>query len=136
MPDAVGFIGLGNMGGPMALNLAKNGFALVVHDIDAAKVERLRARGAKTADSAKHVAAASARTIVMVETTPQAESVIAGEHGIIQSAASGHIVICMSTIDPFAVRRLGERLAARGIAMLDAPVSGGTVRAASGELSI
>ena len=136
MPDAVGFIGLGNMGGPMALNLVKNGFALVVHDIDPAKVERLHARGAETADSAKAVAAASARTIVMVETTPQAEAVIAGEHGIIQSAASGHIVICMSTIDPFAVRRLGERLAARGIAMLDAPVSGGTVRAASGELSI
>jgi len=136
MPDAVGFIGLGNMGGPMALNLVKSGFALVVHDIDPTKVERLRARGAKTADSAKAVAAASARTIVMVETTPQAEAVIAGEHGIIQSAVSGHIVICMSTIDPFAVRRLGERLAARGIAMLDAPVSGGTVRAASGELSI
>ena len=136
MPDAVGFIGLGNMGGPMALNLVKNGFALVVHDIDPAKVERLRAGGAKTADSAKAVAAASARTIVMVETTPQAEAVIAGEQGIIQSAASGHVVICMSTIDPFAVRRLGERLAARGIAMLDAPVSGGTVRAASGELSI
>ncbi len=136
MPDAVGFIGLGNMGGPMALNLAKNGFALVVHDIDPVKVERLRARGAKVADSAKDVAAASARTIVMVETTAQAESVIAGAHGIIQAAGSGHIVICMSTIDPFAVRRLGVQLAARGIAMLDAPVSGGTVRAASGELSV
>lgn len=136
MPNAVGFIGLGNMGGPMALNLAKNGFALVVHDIDPVKVERLRARGAKVADSAKDVAAASARTIVMVETTAQAESVIAGAHGIIQAAGSGHIVICMSTIDPFAVRRLGVQLAARGIAMLDAPVSGGTVRAASGELSV
>ena len=136
MPDAVGFIGLGNMGGPMALNLAKNGFALVVHDVERAKVERLRARGARAADSAKDVAAASARTIVMVETTAQAESVIAGAHGIIHGAGPGHIVICMSTIDPFAVRRLGEQLAARGIAILDAPVSGGTVRAASGELSI
>jgi len=136
MPDAVGFIGLGNMGGPMALNVAKNGFALVVHDIDPVKVERLRARGARVADSARDVAAASARTIVMVETTAQAESVVAGAQGIIHAASPGHIVICMSTIDPFAVRRLGEQLAARGIAMLDAPVSGGTVRAASGELSI
>jgi len=136
MPDGVGFIGLGNMGGPMALNLAKNGFALVVHDIDPVKVERLRARGARVADSARDVAAASARTIVMVETTAQAESVVAGAQGIIHAASPGHIVICMSTIDPFAVRRLGEQLAARGIAMLDAPVSGGTVRAASGELSI
>jgi 3-hydroxyisobutyrate dehydrogenase len=120
----------------MALNLVKNGFALVVHDIDPAKVERLRARGAKAADSARAVAAVTARTIVMVETTAQAESVIAGEHGIIRGAAPGHIVISMSTIDPFAARRLGEQLAARGVAILDAPVSGGTVRAASGELSI
>ena len=136
MPDAVGFIGLGNMGRPMALNLVKNGFALVVHDIDPAKVAPLRERGAKVADSAKQVAAAVQRTIVMVETTAQAESVIAGEHGIIQSATPGHIVISMSTIDPFAAKRLGAELAARGVAMLDAPVSGGTVRAISGELSI
>ena len=120
----------------MALNLVKNGFSLVVHDIDPAKVAPLRARGAKVTDSAKQVAAAVQRTIVMVETTAQAESVIAGEHGIIQSAAPGHIVISMSTIDPFAAKRLGAELAARGVAMLDAPVSGGTVRAISGELSI
>ena len=136
MPDAVGFIGLGNMGGPMALNLAKNGFALVIHDIDRAKVEPLRARGAKVAGSPEEVSAATQRTIVMVETTAQAESVIAGERGVIRSAKPGHIVICMSTIDPFAAKRLGEQLGARGVAMLDAPVSGGTVRAKSGELSI
>jgi 3-hydroxyisobutyrate dehydrogenase len=124
------------MGGSMALNLVKHGFSLVVHDIDAGKAERLRARGAAVADSAAAVAAAAERTICMVETTAQAEAVIAGEHGIIQRAGRGHIVACMSTIDPFAARRLGEQLAARGIAMVDAPVSGGTERAASGELSI
>jgi 3-hydroxyisobutyrate dehydrogenase-like beta-hydroxyacid dehydrogenase len=136
MTDTVGFIGLGNMGGPMALNLIKHGFALVVHDVVAAKVEAFRQRGARVAASPDQVAAASQRTIVMVETTAQAESVIAGEHGVIRTAGPGHVVVCMSTIDPFAARRLGEALAARGIAMLDAPVSGGTVRAASGELSI
>jgi 3-hydroxyisobutyrate dehydrogenase-like beta-hydroxyacid dehydrogenase len=136
MPGKVGFIGLGAMGGPMALNLVKHGVALVVHDIDAAKVERLVARGAAKADSAEAVAAQVERTICMVETTAQAESVIAGEHGIIKSAPSGHIVICMSTIDPTTVKRLGGELAARGIAMLDAPVSGGTERATTGELSI
>ena len=136
MTTSVGFIGLGNMGRPMALNLVKAGFPLVVHDIDPAKVEPLRARGARVEPSAQAVAAVTARTICMVETTAQAESVIAGEHGIIRSAASGHIVICMSTIDPFVARRLAEALAARGVAMLDAPVSGGTTRAASGELSI
>jgi len=72
----------------------------------------------------------------MVETTTQAETVIAGDHGVIRSAGRGHIVISMSTIDPFAARRLADQLAARGIAMLDAPVSGGTTRAASGELSV
>ena len=136
MPGPVGFIGLGNMGGPMALNLVKHGFTLVVHDIAPGKVEPLRARGAKVADSPDQVAAAADRTIVMVETTAQAEAVVAGEHGIIRSAAPGHIVVSMSTIDPFAARRLADRLAARRVAMLDAPVSGGTVRAASGELSI
>ena len=107
-----------------------------MHDIDPAKVEPLRARGAAVAESAERVAAAADRTICMVETTAQAEAVIAGERGIIRTAAPGHIVICMSTIDPFAARRLANTLATRGVAMLDAPVSGGTERAATGELSI
>src|SRR5262245_37909648 len=136
MADAVGFIGLGNMGGPMAMNLTRAGFPLVVHDIDATKVEPFRAKGAKVAGSAQDVAANAHRVICIVETTAQAESVIAGAHGIAQSARRGDIVVCMSTIDPVVARRLHDDLAARGIAMLDAPVSGGTVRAASGELSI
>jgi 3-hydroxyisobutyrate dehydrogenase-like beta-hydroxyacid dehydrogenase len=136
MAETVGFIGLGAMGGPMALNLIKHGFLLVVHDIDPSKAERLRAKGAAVADSADAVAGAVSRTICMVETTAQAEAVIAGEHGVVQRARPGHIVACMSTIDPLVARRLGDTLAARGIAMVDAPVSGGTERAASGELSI
>jgi 3-hydroxyisobutyrate dehydrogenase-like beta-hydroxyacid dehydrogenase len=136
MPDMVGFIGVGNMGRPMALNLIKHGFSLVAHDIDPAKLEPLRGRGAKVEHAPDRVAAAVERTIVMVETTAQAEAVIAGETGIIHGARPGHIVVCMSTIDPFAARRLAEQLAARGLAMLDAPVSGGTTRAASGELSV
>ena len=136
MPGKVGFIGLGAMGGPMALNLAKAGFALVVHDIDATKTAPLKARGAEVADSAEAVAAAVERTIVIVETTDQAESVIIGAHGIVRSAKAGHIVVCMSTIDPFAAQGFADRLAALDIAMLDAPVSGGTGRAQSGELSV
>ena len=136
MAGAVGFIGLGNMGQPMALNLAKHGFPLVVHDIDPAKVEPLRARGATIVESPAGVAAATDRTISMVETTAQAESVIAGERGIVHAAQPRHIVISMSTIDPLAAGRLAGTLAARGIAMLDAPVSGGTERAKTGELSI
>ena len=136
MPGTIGFIGLGNMGRPMALNLVKAGFSLVVHDIDPAKPEPLRARGAAVAESAERVAAVSERTICLVETTAQAESVIAGERGIMRSAKPGHIVICMSTIDPFVARRLAGTLAATGVAMLDAPVSGGTHGAAAGTLSV
>jgi 3-hydroxyisobutyrate dehydrogenase len=136
MAETVGFIGLGAMGGPMALNLIKHGFLLVVHDIDPAKAERLRAQGAAVAESAETVAGAVSRTICMVETTAQAEAVIAGEHGLVQRARPGHIVACMSTIDPLVARRLGDTLAARGVALVDAPVSGGTERAALGELSI
>ena len=136
MAGKVGFIGLGAMGGPMALNLLKAGFALVVHDIDAAKTEPLKARGAEVAASAAAVAAEVDRTLVIVETTEQAESVIIGAHGIIRGAKAGHIVLCMATIDPFAARGFADRLAALEIAMLDAPVSGGTGRAQAGELSV
>jgi 3-hydroxyisobutyrate dehydrogenase len=136
MPGTVGFIGLGAMGGPMSQNLVKHGFSLVVHDVDPAKAELWRTRGATVVDSAAEVASRVDRTISMVETTAQAEAVITGEQGIIRTARSGHIVVSMSTIDPIAARRLADQLAAKGIGMLDAPVSGGTERAASGALSI
>jgi 3-hydroxyisobutyrate dehydrogenase len=111
-------------------------FSLVVHDIDPVKVEPFRAQGAKVAESPEGVAADARRVICMVETTGQAETVITGPRGTGQSARRGDILVCMSTIDPFVARRLHDALAARGVAMLDAPVSGGTERAASGELSI
>jgi 3-hydroxyisobutyrate dehydrogenase-like beta-hydroxyacid dehydrogenase len=132
----VGFIGVGAMGGPMAQNLVKHGFSLVVHDVDPAKAALWRTRGARVVDSAAEVAAGVPRTICMVETTAQAEAVLTGERGIVHTARAGHVMACMSTIDPFVARRLAERLEVHGIAMLDAPVSGGTERAASGELSI
>ncbi len=106
MGGTVGFMGLGAMGGPMAQNLLAHGFALVVHDVDPAKAALWRGRGAVVAGSAADVSARADRTICMVETTAQAEDVIAGERGIIHTARP------------------------------DAPVSGGTERAASGELSI
>ena len=84
MAGKVGFIGLGAMGGPMALNLAKAGFKLVVHDIDQSKTAAVRAQGAELAGYAEAVAAAVERTIVIVETTEQAKEVIAGERGIIK----------------------------------------------------
>jgi 2-hydroxymethylglutarate dehydrogenase len=136
MPGKVGFIGVGNMGRPMALNLLKSDFGVVVYDTNPAAVEPLRQQGARVARSPAEVAAEVERTVSIVATTAQAEQVMTGERGIVHGAGEGHIVLSMSTIDPLAARRLHDRLAPEGIAMLDAPVSGGTVRAASGELSI
>ncbi len=136
MAAKTGFVGLGAMGEPMARNLLKAGFPLVVHDIDARKVQSLSEAGAEVAATPQAVARETTRSICMVETTAQAEQVIAGAAGFAQGAARGHTVICMSTIDPFGLRRMGEELAARGIALLDAPVSGGTTGAAAATLSV
>jgi 3-hydroxyisobutyrate dehydrogenase len=136
MADPVGFIGLGAMGGPMAGNLAKRGFPLVVHDIDPTKVAPVAAGGAKVADSPRAVAVEARRVITIVETTAQVEAVVTGPSGLTRNTRRGDIFVCMSTIDPTVARRLHDELASSGVAMVDAPVSGGTTRAASGELSI
>ncbi len=137
MPQQTGFIGLGAMGGPMSLNVAKDGIPLVVHDIDATKTEPLAAAGAEVADSPARVAEKVDRTVCLVETTDQAMAVICDEStGIIASAKPGHIVVCMSTINPAVARKIGDILAERDIHILDAPISGGTGKAMSGELSV
>lgn len=131
-----GFIGLGAMGQPMALNMRGADIPLVVHDIDEDRVKTLVTAGAVRADSAMDVARQTERTICLVETTAQAEQVIGGPGGIAEGAKPGHIVLCMSTIDPDVARTLASRLGDAGIEMLDAPVSGGTGRAAAGDLSV
>jgi len=112
------------------------GFELVVHDINPARLEPLIAAGASAEASPDVVATRCHRTICMVETTAQAEAVILGDKGIARAAKQGDIVLCMSTIDPLAARRFSEQLAQKGVAMLDAPVSGGTHGAAAGTLSV
>jgi 3-hydroxyisobutyrate dehydrogenase-like beta-hydroxyacid dehydrogenase len=133
MTGKTGFVGLGNMGGPMARNLLKAGVKLVVHDLDPRKVQALAEAGAEVAPSAQAVARETTRSICMVETTGQAENVISG---FAETAKPGHIVICMSTVDPFKIRDMAAKLADKGIEVLDAPVSGGTIGAAEGTLSI
>jgi len=136
MAETIGFIGLGAMGAGMARNLLKAGYAVVVNDIDERKVAALVAAGATAAPAAVDVAHQSLRTITMVETTAQTKEVILGAKGVIAGAARGHIVAMMSTIDPHAAKRIHDRLHEAGIGMLDAPVSGGSARAESGELSV
>ena len=136
MTDAIGFIGLGAMGGSMAANIVKAGIEVVAYDILPERVAALTEIGAEAANSPKAVAASASRTITMVETTAQTEAVIFGAEGIVQTAKSGHQIAMMSTIDPVATKRMHAELASKEITMVDAPVSGGTLRAASGELSI
>lgn len=133
--EKVGFVGMGVMGSGMAANLLKNGFAVVGYDIDPARNEQMAGKGAVIADGPAAVARAASKCICMVETTAQAEAVILGEGGLAEGLEAGDIVLCMSTIDPLSVKRMHGVLAERGVAMIDAPVSGGEPRAISGELS-
>jgi 3-hydroxyisobutyrate dehydrogenase len=136
MNEKIGFIGLGIMGRGMAANILRAGFPLTVWNRTAAKMEPLVAAGAQPAASPADLAACSDIVVVCVSDTPDVEAVILGPDGIIVGARPGSLVVDCSTISPEATRRLAQTLAARGIGMLDAPVSGGSEGAAKGTLSI
>ena len=120
----IGFVGLGMMGSPMAANILKAGHPLVAYDIDRQKIERIVAMGAQRASGPGDVARRAQTVVSMVDTTAQAEEVVVGPSGFIEIAQPGDVVISMSTIDPMALKRMHEKLAARGVELLDAPVSG------------
>jgi 2-hydroxy-3-oxopropionate reductase len=132
----IGFIGLGLMGKPMARNLMRAGYPLTVHNRSRAPVDELAAEGAAPATAPREVAAASDVVITCVPDSPEVEEVVLGPAGIIEAARPGLIYIDMSTISPAFTRRLADRLAEAGIAMLDAPISGGDIGAQQGTLSI
>src|SRR3990172_4904719 len=132
----IGFIGLGLMGRPMAKNLLKAGFQLTVHSRSRGPVDELAALGATPAASPREVAAASEVVITMVPDAPDVEAVVVGPDGILAGAKAGLIHIDMSTISPVATRRIAEMEKKAGVTHLDAPVSGGTVGAEAGTLSI
>ena len=132
----IGFIGLGIMGRPMALNLVKAGFSLTVFNRTGSKTEPLAAAGAAVADSPAEVARASDVVITIVSDTPDVESVLFGSDGLFHGAGSGKVVVDMSTISPEATVEFARRLTEKGCEMLDAPVSGGEKGAIEGTLSI
>lgn len=136
MPDTIGFIGLGLMGRPMAKNLLKAGFPVVVHNRSQRPVEDLVASGARRASSPAEVARQTTRIITMLPDSPDVERVTEGPDGIFGAVQPGTILIDMSTIAPSTARRLAARAASLEAIMLDAPVSGGEVGAISGTLSI
>jgi 2-hydroxy-3-oxopropionate reductase len=136
MSEKIGFIGLGLMGRPMALNLIKAGYELSVRDRTAAVEEELAKAGAKVLGSAKEIAAASDIVITMLPDSPDVDLVVAGEGGVLEGIRSGALLIDMSSISPVVTRRLEEMVRGKGASMLDAPVSGGDVGAINGTLSI
>ncbi len=132
----VGVIGLGAMGTPMARNLLKAGHTVTVYARRPERMAPLVDAGARAASSAAEVASLSDVTITMVIDTAAVEAVTLGPRGIAEGARSGSVVIDHSTIDPDGARRIASALKARGIDMLDAPVSGGVAVAEAGVLSI
>jgi 2-hydroxy-3-oxopropionate reductase len=122
----VGFIGLGEQGKPMAVNLAKgSGFDLMVHDLRKEPVDELVALGARGASSPREVGSHSDIIEVIVVDDAQVEDVVLGRDGVLAGARAGSIIAIHSTIRPATVRKLAAACASRGIGVIDAPVSGG-----------
>jgi 2-hydroxy-3-oxopropionate reductase len=134
--ERVGFIGLGIMGRPMARNLLKAGYALVVWNRSRPGIDALVADGAEEADSPRAVAERVSAVITILGDSPDTEQVALGERGIIEGAHEGLVHIDMATISPAVTRAIAARYAEAGIEMLDAPVSGGEQGAIDGTLSI
>ena len=136
MNETIGFIGLGLMGRPMAKNLLKAGYPVVVNSRSRGPVDDLVQAGARAAASPADVARQATRIITMVPDSPDVERVLDGPDGVFTSMQPGTIIIDMSSIAPATARRLSAKARALGGAMLDAPVSGGDIGAINGTLSI
>lgn len=134
--DAVGFIGLGTMGAPMARNLLRKGFDVVVHDVSGSSVDALCSDGARRGGSPKAVAALCSTVVTMLPSEGAVRSVVLGDDGLIHGFESGAIYIDMSTVEPATSREVAGRLRSVGVDMLDAPVSRGHEGAIAGTLSI
>jgi 3-hydroxyisobutyrate dehydrogenase len=135
----VGVIGIGNMGAPMAANLARAGFSVVLFDIDLARAQRVAGEiGARAADGLDALGGDADAIVTMLPTGRDVRNVLleAESGALVAALARGSIVIDMSSSDPVGTRELGAALSARGLALVDAPVSGGVPRAKEGTLAI
>ena len=132
----IGFIGVGIMGKPMSKNLLKAGYDVTVCDINAAAVAEVVALGAKSAATPKDVAAVTDIIITMLPNSPQVKTVVLGANGVIEGARPSTLVVDMSSIAPAASQEICAAAQAKGVVMLDAPVSGGEPKAIDGTLAI
>ena len=113
MTEKIGFVGLGIMGKPMARNLMKAGYELVVHNRSREVVEELAGEGAGAAESPEEVAEACGTVITMLPDSPQVEEIVAGENGILEGIKAGSLLVDMSTISPVVAKELAERVRER-----------------------
>jgi 3-hydroxyisobutyrate dehydrogenase-like beta-hydroxyacid dehydrogenase len=125
MTTRIGFIGLGNIGKPMAINIANAGFDLMVYDLRPEPMRELIALGAKAARSADEVGAHGEIIELVVVDDAQVEAALLGEGGVFSGAKRGSIIAVHSTVHPRTVRKLAEQAAAKGLTLIDAEVSGG-----------
>ncbi len=132
----VGYIGLGLMGKSIARNILKAGFPLVVHNRSRAAADELVAEGAKASSSPAVVAAQVDVVFTNLPDSPDVEKVVLGEKGIIEGAHKGLVFVDNSTIKPASSRMIAEKLSAKGVLSLDAPVSGGDIGAKNGTLTV
>ena len=132
----IGFIGLGIMGRPMALNVLKAGFALIVYDLVPAAIQTLQAAGAQVADSPQALAAACDIVLLCLPDSPDVQAALTGEQGVFAGVRPGQVIVDMSTISPVVARTLADTATRLGVKLLDAPVSGGEIGARDGALSI
>ena len=136
MTTSVGFIGLGNMGNPMALNVRKNGFPMTVFDIDPKVMQNLIEAGARGASSAREVAQSSDVLITSLPGSPEVEAAYLAPGGLVDSAKSGAILVDLSSVLPATPRKIEARAREKGLQFLEAPVSGGVTGARAATLAI
>lgn len=136
MKKKIGFIGLGIMGKPMAMNLVSKGYEVIVNDLNREAVQALKEVGASAAESAKEVAENSDVIITMLPAAHHVEQVVLGENGVLSGAKEGSIIIDMSSISPVVSKEIASIAQKQGVEMLDAPVSGGEPKAIDGTLAI
>jgi len=134
MKPSIGFIGLGLMGKPMARNLLRAGFPVVVWNRTKSKADDLVSEGAKLAADPRETAAAADVLITIVSDPPALEEVLFGKNGALEGLRRGSTLIDSSTVSPDTARRVAKACAERGVDFLDAPVTGGTWGAQKGEL--
>ncbi len=136
MLTKIGFIGVGIMGKPMAKNLIRAGYDLLVHDTNRNAVEEVVRFGARAANSPREIAERSELIITMLPNSPQVEEVALGKDGLVEAVTKDQVYIDMSSIEPLIAGKVAKKMGEKGVECLDAPVSGGEPKAIDGTLAI